>query len=70
MTAAPISTETTGEEAAAATTTTTKNNKEIIERLFEDSKNNFKNEYDNMIVKIKEDLNKSKQQALHKLRKL
>jgi len=33
MTAAPISTETTGEEVATATTTT-KKNKEIIERLF------------------------------------
>ena len=55
MTAAPISTETTGEEAAAATTTTTtKNNKEIIERLFEDSKNTLKNEYDSMIKKIKD----------------
>jgi len=68
MTAAPISTETTGEEVAAATTTT-KNNKEIIERLFEESKNTLKNEYDSMIKKIKEDLKKSKQQAISKLKK-
>ena len=65
--ATPIITESSS---STTTTTTTTKNKEIIERLFEDSKNNFKNEYDNMIVKIKEDLNKSKQQALHKLRKL
>ena len=52
-----------------SSTTTTKN-KEIIERLFEDSKNTLKNEYDSMIVKIKEDLNKSKQRALSKLKKL
>ena len=67
--AAPIITESTSSTTTTTSTSTTKN-KEIIERLFEDSKNNFKNEYDNMIVKIKEDLNKSKQQALHKLRKL
>ncbi len=62
--AIPITTSTSPES-----TTTTKN-KEIIERLFEDSKNTLKNEYDSMIVKIKEDLNKSKQQALSKLKKL
>ncbi|HET9807394.1 MAG TPA: hypothetical protein VFP49_10825 [Nitrososphaeraceae archaeon] len=61
--AIPITTSTSPES------TTTKN-KEIIERLFEDSKNTLKNEYDSMIVKIKEDLNKSKQQALSKLKKL
>jgi hypothetical protein len=55
---------------ASSTTTSTTKNKEIIERLFEDSKNTLKNEYDSMIVKIKEDLNKSKQQALSKLKKL
>ena len=65
--ATPIITESSS---STTTTTTTTKNKEIIERLFEDSKNNLKNEYDNMIVKIKEDLNKSKQQALHKLKKL
>ena len=48
----------------------TTENKEVIESLFEDSKNTLKNEYDSMIVKIKEDLNKSKQQALSKLKKL
>lgn len=53
----------------ASTSSTTKN-KEIIERFFEDSKNKLKNEYDSMIVKMKEDLNKSKQQALYKLKKL
>jgi hypothetical protein len=62
--ATPITTSTSPES-----TTTTKN-KEIIERLFEDSKNTLKNEYDSMIVKIKEDLNKSKQRALSKLKKL
>jgi hypothetical protein len=62
--ATPITTAT-----SPASTTTTKN-KEIIERLFEDSKNTLKNEYDDMVVKIKEDLNKSKQQALRKLKKL
>jgi hypothetical protein len=61
----PITTETSAESSS----TTTKN-KEIIERLFEDSKNTLKNEYDDMVVKIKEDLNKSKQQALRKLKKL
>jgi hypothetical protein len=55
---------------ASSTTTSTTKNKEIIERLFEDSKNTLKNEYDSMIVKIKEDLNKSRQQALSKLKKL
>ena len=53
----------------ASTSPATKN-KEIIERFFEDSKNKLKNEYDSMIVKMKEDLNKSKQQALSKLKKL
>ena len=66
--AAPIITESTSSTTTTSTSTT--KNKEIIERLFEDSKNNLKNEYDNMKVKIKEDLNKSKQQALHKLKKL
>jgi hypothetical protein len=55
---------------ASSKTTSTTKNKEIIERLFEDSKNTLKNEYNSMIVKIKEDLNKSKQQALSKLKKL
>ncbi len=55
---------------ATSPASTTTKNKEIIERLFEDSKNTLKNEYDSMIVKIKEDLNKSKQRALSKLKKL
>jgi hypothetical protein len=54
----------------SSSTTTTTENKEVIEDLFEDSKNTLKNEYNSMIVKIKEDLNKSKQQALSKLKKL
>jgi hypothetical protein len=66
MTVSSISTE-TAEEATAPKTT---KNKEIIEDLFEDSKNTLKTEYDSMIVKIKEDLNKSKQQAIHKLKKI
>lgn len=53
----------------SSTSTSTKN-KEVIGSLFEDSKNTLKNEYDSMVVKIKEDLNKSKQQALSKLKKL
>lgn len=54
---------------STSTSSTTKN-KDVIESLFEDSKNTLKNEYDSMVVKIKEDLNKSKQQALSKLKKL
>jgi hypothetical protein len=68
MTSAPISTETTG-IASGSTKETRTRNKEIIERLFEDSKNTLKNEYDTMIIKIKEDLNKSKHQAINKLKK-
>jgi hypothetical protein len=71
MTAAPISTETPGgAETEVTRETTTTKKKEIIEKIFEDSKNTLKKEYDSMIVKIKEDLNKSKQQALTKLKKL
>ena len=66
MTAAPISTETTGIATARKTT----ENKEIIEKLFEDSKTKLKNEYDNMIIRIKEDLNKSKQQVISKIKKI
>ena len=66
MTAAPISTETTGVATARKTT----ENKEIIERLFEDSKTKLKNEYNNMIIRIKEDLNKSKQHAISKIKKI
>ena len=65
MTAAPISTETTG----TTTKTKTTENKEMIEKLFEESKTKLKNEYDSMIIKIKEDLNNSKQQAISKVKK-
>jgi hypothetical protein len=67
MSAAPISAETSKETETASKTT---KNKEIIENLFEDSKTILKNEHDNMINKIKEDLNKSKQQAIMKLKRL
>jgi hypothetical protein len=67
MSAAPLSAETSIEKETALKTT---KNKEIIEKLFEDSKTTLKNEYDNMINKIKEDLNKSKQQAIMRLKKL
>ncbi|HYZ95003.1 MAG TPA: hypothetical protein VE524_00135 [Nitrososphaeraceae archaeon] len=66
MTAAPISTETTG----TTTKTKTTENKELIEKLFEESKTKLKNEYDSMIIKIKEDLNNSKQQAISKVKKI
>ncbi len=55
---------------SSTSTSTSTKNKAVIESLFEDSKNTLKNEYDSMVVKIKEDLNKSKQQALSKLKKL
>ena len=67
MSAAPISAETSKETETASKTI---KNKEIIENLFEDSKTILKNEHDNMINKIKEDLNKSKQQAIMKLKRL
>lgn len=66
MTAASISTETTG----TATKTKTTENKELIEKFFEESKTKLKNEYDSMIIKIKEDLNNSKQQAISKVKKI
>lgn len=55
---------------SSSTTTTSTKNKAVIESLFEDSKNTLKNEYDSMVVKLKEDLNKSKQQVLSKIKKL
>jgi hypothetical protein len=55
---------------SSSTTTTSTKNKAVIENLFEDSKNTLKNEYDSMVVKLKEDLNKSKQQVLSKIKKL
>ena len=69
MTSAPISTDTTG-IASGSTKETRPQNKEIIERIFEDAKNTLKNEYDTMIIKIKEDLNKSKHEVINKLKKL
>ncbi len=44
--------------------------KETIDRLFEDSKNILKNEYDNIVIKLKDDLDKSKERAISKLKKL
>ncbi|HET8857785.1 MAG TPA: hypothetical protein VFM28_09695 [Nitrososphaeraceae archaeon] len=55
---------------SSSTTTTSTKNKAVIESLFEDSKNTLKNEYDSMVIKLKEDLNKSKQQVLTKIKKL
>lgn len=55
---------------SSSSTTTSTKNKAVIESLFEDSKNTLKNEYDSMVVKLKEDLNKSKQQVLTKIKKL
>jgi translation elongation factor EF-Ts len=40
-------------------------NSELIEKLFEDSKNKIKEEYQTFIAKIKEDLNKSRIPDLH-----
>ena len=68
MSAAPISTETIPEAESSISTTT--KNKEIVEKLFEDSKNTLKKEHDDMINKIKQDLNKAKQQALTRLKKI
>ena len=45
-------------------------NSEVIEKLFEDSKISLKNEYDSFIAKIKEDLTKSRQQALYKIKRI
>jgi hypothetical protein len=75
MTSNSISTEVkTGVETSSLSgkksTTEISKNKEMIDRLFEDSKSIIKNEYDNIIIKIKEDLDKSKQRAISKLKKL
>jgi len=45
-------------------------NIELIEKLFEDSKTNLKEEYQSFIAKIKEDLSKSRQQTLYKIKKI
>lgn len=43
---------------------------ELIEKLFEDSKTKLKEEYQSFIAKIKEDLSKSRQQTLYKIKKI
>jgi len=45
-------------------------NTELIEKLFEDSKTKLKEEYQSFIAKIKEDLRKSRQQTLYKIKKI
>lgn len=45
-------------------------NHDIIEKLYNDSKNKLKDEYESFIAKIKEDLNKTRQQALYKIKKI
>jgi hypothetical protein len=45
-------------------------NTELIEKLFEDSKIKLKEEYQSFIAKIKEDLSKSRQQTLYKIKKI
>ncbi|HEX6646687.1 MAG TPA: hypothetical protein VF047_05865 [Nitrososphaeraceae archaeon] len=45
-------------------------NHDIIEKLYNDSKNKLKDEYEDFIAKIKEDLNKTRQQALYKIKKI
>ena len=42
----------------------------VIEKLFEDSKTKLKEEYQSFIAKIKEDLSKSRQQTLYKIKKI
>jgi hypothetical protein len=43
---------------------------ELIEKLFEDSKNKLNEEYQSFIVKIKEDLIKLRQQTLYKIKRI
>ena len=43
---------------------------ELIEKLFEDSKTKLKEEYQSFIATIKEDLSKSRQQTLYKIKKI
>ena len=45
-------------------------NTDLIEKLFEDSKTKLKEEYQSFIAKIKEDLSKSRQQTLYKIKKI
>jgi translation elongation factor EF-Ts len=45
-------------------------NTELIDKLFEDSKTQLKEEYQSFIAKIKEDLHTSRQQTLYKIKKI
>jgi hypothetical protein len=45
-------------------------NTELIEKLFEDSKTKLKEEYQSFIAKVKEDLSKSRQQTLYKIKRI
>jgi hypothetical protein len=45
-------------------------NTELIEKLFEDSKTKLKEEYQSFIAKVKDDLSKSRQQTLYKIKKI
>jgi hypothetical protein len=45
-------------------------NSEVIDKLFVDSKMSLKDEYESFIAKIKEDLTKSRQQALYKIKRI
>ena len=42
----------------------------VIEKLFEDSKSKLKEEYEGFITKIKEDLTKTRQQTLYKIKRI
>lgn len=42
---------------------------DLIEKLFEDSKSKLKEEYESFITKIKEDLIKTRQQTLYKIKR-
>ena len=42
----------------------------VIEKLFEDSKSILKEEYESFITKIKEDLTKTRQQTLYKIKRI
>ena len=49
---------------------TTINSNIVIEKLFDESKTALNNEYQSFITKIKEDLNKSRQQALYNIKRI
>jgi hypothetical protein len=42
----------------------------VIEKLFEDSKSIIKEEYESFITKIKDDLTKTRQQTLYKIKRI